>query len=395
MRQLPEICDGYPLSTEFPCDDEIEAAEDWFGRRITAAECDDWLTEPDDSDWRNSGAVGELYQRWWRRPSLCGDLADDPFRALSLPEIGGCDVVPSLPPDDVPPTWATVGDTRPTTRTEQLATLQIIRHRLSLRSAEIRLFDPIPASSLAPLPPTVAEDILGVLRRCDRARVPGVRPILQVLRSLCAPLGEFEIVTVSVKQYMQRPRREFVDRPEGVKTPTRYRDQSIHCTDMNLKYDGREFCLLRYERVVDVQDVSDQSARAIGCSFTLLSEHDEALAAEIERFNSRELHSIGWGALDPSVRRFTQTNPFHSAPEDGRSLEDCFCSDEPDSEDEGAAEESSSDEELDSAGWPDGPRQRCVNDKEASPPRRRRASSPIPDGSRRRSLQRAGVITRR
>jgi hypothetical protein len=120
-----------------------------------------------------------------------------------------------------------------------------------------RFFAPITAAQMSGLPSEVIEDVLEIVQRCDQQSVASVRPVILALRCACEPLKHYTVERVTTKE-SRRP---------------------LHATNINLRYAGRDYCLLRY-----ALDVSDSPGHTIDCSFTR-AEHK--LLASLER--AREL----------------------------------------------------------------------------------------------------------
>ncbi|MFV0443336.1 MAG: hypothetical protein ACK5Q5_07175 [Planctomycetaceae bacterium] len=335
---IPIICERDPRSGESSCDAEVETSEIRFAHSLAAAEAEDLQTETDPDDWRNDGAAEELLRRWWRRPVRASELFEAPHRILAgLGVRGDDDESPESARDDVQSLPGSEGGIRPANPLQRQITLEIASRRMAIKPTGVRLFDPIPESSLATLPPDVVADILAVLERCDRQVVADVRPIVRALRIICEPLKRCSVQTVSPSKYRRRPRHSVAGAASAPRpASTRLHGTSPHCADINLRYRGREYCLLRFAAPYRVADVSDRSGRAIGGIATILAEDDEGLLREIARYHDRlqarlplcqspeQMEQVRLDAIDPSARRFTQGNPFLAAPEDRLSLEECF-----------------------------------------------------------------------
>ncbi|MCA9055956.1 MAG: hypothetical protein KDA75_19120 [Planctomycetaceae bacterium] len=332
-------CGDAPRFGESSGDDDVEASEIRFTQWLAVAEAEDLLTESDADDWRNDGAAGELLRRWWRRPVRASELAESPHRTLAGPELRGhSDSSPESARDDVLALPGSGDGVRSVEPLQRQTTLEIVARHLGLRPKSVRLFDPLSESSLAALPAGVAADIGSILKRCDRQVVDHVRPILQALRIVCEPLEKCSVQVVSPSNYRQRTLHHGVEGELDQRTaPTGDRANPRRCSDINLRYRGRVYCLLRFAAPYHVADVSDRSGRAVGCSATILAEDEESLRREIARFQDRlqarlplcqseeQRQQARLEAIDPSARRFTRRNPFAAAPEDRLSLEECFC----------------------------------------------------------------------
>lgn len=279
-----------PNGVRRECGDcEADRAGRRFRSQIAAAACD--------------VEKRELTQRWWHRPFGGGSLITNTIADISRRDYpqgendwreseqgSAVDADQCAEPtdgrDDVRPTWIR-------TDREQLA--RIAQRRFGPQSTTVRFFDPIPSSALSRLPFTVAAAIRSTVRIFDRCHAKSARHVAAELRRVCQPLGQYKLLSRN-----------------GV---------------IMLKHQKMRFRLLRYRNDYPFRNPRVGSGRAAGCEATLLSEGDEALQKEIayvEEMQKKAPDAPDTEKLAPSARRFTRLNPFLRAPEDGRSVVDCF-----------------------------------------------------------------------
>jgi hypothetical protein len=163
--------------------------------------------------------------------------------------------------------------------------------------------DPIRMSSLGHLPFGVAAEILSIGNRHDRRQARNARAVTAEYRRACRPLGDYKLTA---------KRGEIV-----------------------LDYQGNWRRLLQYRKDYPAVSASPKKGRAPGCAFTILPETEKSLLAEIKYFRTqgrKHPDMPDFERIIPSAKRFTRSNPMLEAPEDDRSIEDCFV--KPDEEEE-------------------------------------------------------------
>jgi len=276
-----------PLTCCYDCQaDDCEAR---FLKRLNASKC--------------KVEMKELLTRWWRRPIKMCRLAANPYAlvrglelqslmaVVSTSEEGNAihfeDVAdPPAAKDERPPGAVQLG---------REAALEIAHQRLGIRSPTIRFTDPVPMSSLRHLPFSVAVEIQSIGRRHDRRQDKNVRAAASQYRAACQALRDPEIVAAR--------------------------------GEVLLKYAGRHRRLLRYGPDYPSRGLGPSSGRAVGCTFTILSEDEKSLQKEIDHFHERHRESpdaLDFHKIMPSARRFTRANSHVAAPEDRWSVVECF-----------------------------------------------------------------------
>lgn len=163
---------------------------------------------------------------------------------------------------------------------------ETLTRRMGWRGIGFRLYDPIAWDSLAPLPSATRWQVRQLVDVFAHRMVRRVGAVTRLLGSA-----------------FEDPELRFESKRRSI----------------DLCWRNHRFRLLRWERDVGSGESPTRGGRAVGCDGAVLAEDEEQLLREIA-FAQKT------GKVMISTQRFTRSNPFSPAPEDHRTVADCFIS---------------------------------------------------------------------